>query len=78
MPNTYVPCPDNYPIMSPGVSLLLILAHEFARNTNMIRKVESQRGIASHCEVKTSSEWDSKTSGSSKIKELFSVSLERL
>lgn len=52
--------------MSLGVSLLLILAHEFVRNTNLIRKVESQRGIASHCEVKASSEWDSKSFESSK------------
>lgn len=63
--------------MSPGVCLQLILAHSFVRNTNMIRKVGSQRGIASHCEVKNSSEWDSKTFESSKIKELFSVSLKR-
>lgn len=65
------------PKISPGVSLLLALAHEFVRNTNPIRKVESRRGIASHCEVKTSSKWDSETLESSKIKELFSVSLKR-
>ena len=64
--------------MSPGVNLLLILAHEFVRNTNMINKVESQRGITSHHEVKTGSEWDSKTSESSEMKEEFSVSLKRL
>lgn len=64
--------------MSPVVRLLLILVHEFTRDTNTIRKVESQRGFASHCEVKTSSEWDSKTFESSKIKDLFSVSLKRL
>lgn len=63
--------------MSSGVSLQLTLAYEFMRNMVWIRKVESRRGIASHCEVKTSSEWNSKTFESSKIKELYSVSLKR-